>query len=225
MSEAPIQLSNTDYFSKGGNRLCYVSPETPNICLKVHQEHRTPELRRRRKSWWGRLKPLARYDENLQEYVSLGYLHSHLPHAARQHLPETYGLVSTDLGQAHATELIRDQDGKISQTIEQYIWENGMDSKIREALARFREAWLAGGAPTRDLLPHNLLLQLGQASNRIVLIDGYGRPEAWRPGPKFSPKHAAKRLKGLQRRIELVLERKASQEGPKGRLSNLNREL
>lgn len=224
MSTTPIQLSQLEPFSKGGNRLCFVSPDDPNICLKVHQPERTPKLRRQRKSFPANLRPLVFFDENLQEHRSLQRHHNACPDAICRHLPATSGIVDTDLGNAHAMGLVRDENGLISQTIELYLWENGMDSRLTRALNAFRRDWMTAPPRSRDLLPHNLVLQLSADDSVIIIIDGYGRA----PKSSFfgyaSQRQTERRFSKLDARLKEV-ERRKQENNPKERLQNLNRHL
>jgi len=211
-------------FSKGGNRLCFVHPDAVNACLKVDQENRTPELKRQRKGLAGRLRPLRHYDENLQEYRALQALHQRYPESLTRHLPRTFGLVPTDQGMAHSMELIRDEDGLISETIERYLWANGMDELLRQALADFRQDWLQASPPSRDLLPHNLLLQKINGKGIVRLVDGYGRPTGRRLPRFLLRRRVADKLRKLDQRIDVVLQRKRAGEDPKERIGHLKRD-
>lgn len=224
MEQKCIEISQSEPFSKGGNRLCFVSPSNPNVCLKVHQIDRTPKHRRQRKSFPANIRPLSFYDENRQEHRSLLRHFKDFPQTICQHLPTSYGMVETDLGTAHAMELVRDSDGLISQTVELYIWENGLDATIKNALNTFKEHWLSAPPRSRDLLPHNLVLRKSSTESTIIIIDGYGRhPKSILFGYARESK-TIQRFDKLNQRIEEVLRRRASN-SPKERLSNLNREL
>lgn len=224
MNTATIHLSELAPFSKGGNRLCFVSPADSNICLKVHQAERTPELRRQRKSFPANLRPAAFFDENLQEYESLQRHFAEFPDAICRHLPKTYGIMDTDLGAAHAMELIRDEDGLISLTVELYLWNHGMDDRLTQALKDFKEDWLLCPPRSRDLLPHNLVIQQSTETTKVIIIDGYGR----KPKSRFlgiaSKQKTKDRFNKLDQRLNEVIRRKVDND-PKGRLENLNRHL
>lgn len=224
MNKQSIQLSQLEPFSKGGNRLCFVSPHDSNICLKVHQAERTPKLRRQRKSFPANLRPLTFFDENLQENRSLQRHFNTFPEAICRHLPTTYGIVDTDLGKAHAMELVRDDNGLISQTIELYLWNHGMDDRLTQALETFQRDWMTAPPRSRDLLPHNLVLKLSADDSTIVIIDGYGRA----PKSPFlgyaSQRQTESRFSKLDSRLKEV-ERRKQENDPKERIHNLNRHL
>lgn len=223
MLQEPIQLAAIKPFSMGGNRLCFVHPNDPNCCLKVFQERGEPKERRRRKGWIGFIRPLSTYDENLQEYLALTSLHKQFNYYVTQHIPKTKGLLQTDLGRAHAMQLIRDADGKISQTLEQYIWEHGLDQVAKAAISEFAANWIKGAPLTRELLPHNLLIHHSSSSAKLMLVDGFGRRSKRRIALPFKSNPQQKYLLRLDQRINEVLKRKSNGSSPKKRIGQLLR--
>jgi len=224
MPQEIIKISNIEPFSKGGNRLCFVSPNNPNICLKIHQRHRTPEIRRKNKSFPANLRPLKIFNENLQEYLSLKKHTKHFPQSINSHLPKSHGMVSTDLGIAHATEMIRDDSGLISETLEIYIWQHGRDDLVNQTLSSFQTTWCSSPPRSPDIIPHNLVIKRTGNDAKIIVIDGFSR-SPWLPLIGGSSSHKAKlRFDKLNRRIDEILRRK-NNNTPKDRLNNLNRHL
>jgi hypothetical protein len=219
-----ILLQSLVPFSKGGNRLCFVHPDAADTCLKVDQDHRTPAMKRRRKGFPGNLRPLRYYDENLQECRALETLHRQYPQALTRHLPRTFGLIETDQGLAHSMDLIRDEDGLISETVERILWRQGMDPLLERALDEFRRDWLNAAPPSRDLLPHNLLLRKAAGKGTVMLVDGYGRPGGLRLPLFLRRRRALDKLQKLDERIGMVLRRKREGESPKERIGHLQRD-
>lgn len=221
----PIILNGLAPFSKGGNRFCYVSPLDPLICLKVDQPHRSPEMRRRKKSFSARLRPIRYFDENVSEVTALAKLHRMTPGGHHQNLPKSYGLIETDMGFAHATDLVRDVDGRISETLEMYLSRNGLDKDAIGAIDEFRDTWIRTALITRELLPHNLLIQKGKDGFRLILIDGFGRrTPANRLPVALRRIKVSTRLKNMEQRISLFLKRKEGCGELPQRLSNLDRD-
>jgi hypothetical protein len=220
-----IILKNSEPFSSGGNRLCFRHPEHPERCLKVLRPERTPTIRRAEKRFPANLRPLSTYDENLVEVGVLNYLHSNYPIQITRHLPRSFGLVETALGAAHETELVCDADGLISQTLEQYIWENGINPIIEQAIQIFKEDWPVKPPRTRDLIPHNFVVQLKDEATHLVLIDGFGKkPLIKLPfTSQLSKLRLKQRFEDLDYRIGLITKRKAAGNGPMDRINNLKR--
>lgn len=219
-----IRLNNQRPFASGGNRICYRHPEQKDRCLKVLRPNCGPEIRRGKKSFPSNLRPLSYFDENLTEFEVLQYLHTHYPEQVRRHLPTSFGMTQTDLGPAHETSLVTDEDGKISQTLEQYIWEFGPNEIAVSALEAFKENWRIRPPNTRDLIPHNMVIQLFTENHKILLIDGLGRLSRFPllNGPA-SAKRCQRRFDDLDARIQRLLQRKINDTGPSLRLNNLIR--
>lgn len=225
-TDKKIVLKDKEPFASGGNRFCFRHPEHLDRCLKVIRPDRTPEIRRAEKKFPANLRPLSVYDENVMEVSMLRYLQNSYPAEISRHLPCSFGLVETDLGMAHETELICDSDGLISQTLEQYVWENGIDSTVEQAIQTFKENWTTQPPNTRDLIPHNFVVQLAEERVRLVLIDGFGkRPLFSLPfANQLAKSRLKRRLKNFDYRIQLVTERKVANNGPMHRINNLKRE-
>lgn len=221
-----IKLGGQEPFASGGNRLCFRHPANPERCLKVIRPNRTPEVRRAEKRFPLNLRPLSTFDENLLEVTVLNYLHSHYPTQITKHLPHSFGLVDTDLGTAHETGLICDVGGLVSQTLEQYIWENGLNSIVEQAIQTFKSNWAVKPPNTRDLIPHNFVVQLKYGNAHLVLIDGFGKkPLIEFPFVNFlSRSRLKRRLKDFDYRVQLITERKAANNGPMDRINNLRRQ-
>lgn len=224
---AIISLKNREPFASGGNRLCFLHPEYTDRCLKVIREDRTPEIRRSEKRFPANLRPLSIFDENRVEVSVLNYLHTNYPVQITRHLPRSFGLVETDLGMAHETTLICDSDSLVSQTLEQYVWENGLNSLAEKVIRAFKDDWAVRPPRTRDLIPHNFVVQLEGNSAKLVMIDGFGKtPFIKLPFQNRLMKlHLRRRLKNFDYRVQLIKKRKAANDGPISRINNLRRQI
>lgn len=222
-----IRLNDQRPFASGGNRICYRHPADAKRCLKVLRPDRSPVLRRKEKKFPSNLRPLKYFDENQVELEALNFLHANYPEAVRRHLPQSFGMVQTDLGHAHATSLITDADGLISQTLEQYIWEHGLDDTVSQSIENFKDDWCTQPPKTRDLIPHNMVINDLGDETRLILIDGLGR----KPRStcfRFactSRKRYQRRIQDFDQRIQRILHRKVTNTGPMERLNNLQRKL
>ena len=105
----------------------------------------------------------------------------------------------TDIGMASETELIKN-DGEIADTLESYLFKNGMTNEIKNSIAIFQE-WLRESLVlTKNLIPHNLVIKQHNDEILIKIIDGLGS-QAFVPLPSYS-NFFAKRY--IERRIELM---------------------
>lgn len=222
-----ILLKGQEPFASGGNRLCFRHPMNSERCLKVIRSDRTPAIRRSEKFFPANLRPLSTYDENLVEFTTLNFLHHNYPNQITRHLSRSFGLVKTDLGIAHETELIRDLDGRISQTLEQYIWENGMNSTVKQSIHIFKQDWSTKPPNTRDLIPHNFVIKLDTESARLILIDGFGRRPKFRFlfSDKRMNSRLKRRLKDFDYRVQLITKHKLAGDGPMHRIINLKQKV
>lgn len=225
MDTPQIILKDTEPFASGGNRLCFRHLENRARCLKVIRPDRTPAIRRAEKRFPANLRPLSTFDENCVEAEVLNYLHDNYPIQITRHLPRSFGLVETDLGIAHETEIICDGDGRISQTLEQYVWENGINSTVEQAIRAFKEDWAVKPPRTRDLIPHNFVVRLDGRTAHLILIDGFGKKPVFRfpLADRSARSRLGRRLKNFDYRVQLITQRKATGNGPMHRINNLKR--
>ena len=209
-----VHLGGEDLaFVRGGNRLIFVDPRDRSRCLKVLRPDRMPAKKRRERAFPKNLKPLSSFDDNLEELRVYRRIQRAIGEAAYELVPRCYGLVQTDLGPALSCDLARDDDGRIAQTLKQYLWQNGRKEELEPVLANFRERWQTLGMPSRNLLLHNLvLLHSNNRPAKLLLIDGLGWPDLlplayyW---PALARWKAARKLQTLDDAIAGLLARQA----------------
>lgn len=170
-------------FASGGNRHCFIykKNKTPEEfrCIKIIRPERTPKIRRKKQKFIKKFLPLKNFDENLQEYNTYKLIKKHIGDAAFQLIPQCYGYRDTDLTTGLSFELISDYDNKISQSLKQYLWLNGVTPPLQLALDKFKQNWHKLGMPSKNLLLHNMVVQkFSENDYRIVVIDGLGWPNA-----------------------------------------------
>lgn len=204
---AERELGDADNaFAGGDSRLCFVDPLDPAWCIKVLRPDRTPARKRREQSWLKRLKPLQRFDDNLQELRVYRRLEHSIGQAAYRLVPRIDGMISTNLGPGLRSELIRDDDGSISVTLQAYLARNGLDEHLQAALAAFNRAWQALGMPSRRLLLHNIVVQQRAGRPvRLVVVDSLGWADLLPAGYWVAPwaRHrAGRKLRYLAALIE-----------------------
>jgi hypothetical protein len=198
-----INLDGVSSFAKGGNRRCYVSPINPKRCLKVLHENLLDKLKEN-SAWYKRLGKNAGLDDNLRERDAYNQraISSPINSSVWNHLAKWYGMVETNLGPASETELILN-DGEIAETLETYLFREGLTPEIQEALKTF-ETWLrAHLVLTKNIIPHNVVIKKENSSLILVIIDGLGC-KSFIPLPKYSRFFA--RIY-VERRIKLLWSR------------------
>ena len=198
-----INLDGVSTFAKGGNRRCYVSPINPKRCLKVLHENLLDKLKEN-SAWYKRLGNNAGLDDNLRErdaYYQRA-ISSPINSSIWNHLAKWYGMIETNLGPASETELILN-NGKIAETLETYLFREGLTPEIQEALKTF-ETWLRTHLVlTKNIIPHNVVIKKENGSLILVIIDGLGC-KSFIPLPKYSRFFA--RIY-VERRIKLMWSR------------------
>jgi len=198
-----INLDGVSTFAKGGNRRCYVSPINSKRCLKVLHENLLDKLKEN-SAWYKRLGNNAGLDDNLREMDAYNQraISSPINSSVWNHLARWYGMVETNLGPASETELILN-DGEIAETLETYLFREGLTPEIQEALKTF-ETWLRTHLVlTKNIIPHNVVIKKENSSLILVIIDGLGC-KSFIPLPKYSRFFA--RIY-VERRIKLMWSR------------------
>jgi hypothetical protein len=186
-------------FADGDSRLCFVDPLDPAWCIKILRPDRTPAHKRREQSWLKRLKPLQRFDDNLQDIRVYRRLERSIGQAAYRLVPRIDGMVPTNLGPGLRSELIKDDDGKISLTLQAYLARSGLDDNLQAALADFKRDWQALGMPSRRLLLHNIVVQQRAGRpDRLIVVDSLGWADLIPVGYWIAPwaRHRARRKLG-----------------------------
>ncbi|MCG8313041.1 MAG: PhoP regulatory network YrbL family protein [Pseudomonadales bacterium] len=215
----PLVLTNTAPFAQGGNRLCFVHPNNPNRVIKVRRPDLPLEQKRARKGFPKRYLPLSNFDDNAEENRVMQTLDRLFGPKLYALVSKSFGFIETDMGAGLMSELIRDDSSKISHTLKQYIWENGVDRQCQAALNQFANSWLKLAVPSRDLLLHNIVVQKNADAQieRLVVIDGIGSPNIipshWLPY-SMRKKKAQKKLDNLAERIQVLLNQRGEDKFP-----------
>ena len=197
-----INLDGIKPFAEGGNRMCFVHPANPDRCLKVVHPG-LPSKIKNNKSWYKRFRSIESFDDNLREQKAYDQkaLKNDDPNLWL-HLARWYGMTETSIGIASETELIRNGD-TIAETLETYLFREGITGEIKASIEDF-EQWLRDHLVlTKNLIPHNLVLDYQSDKIIIKIIDGLGS-QAFIPLPNYS-NFFAKRY--IDRRIELMWSR------------------
>ena len=217
-----LKLKYLKPFAQGGNRLCFVSPQDREKCIKVRRPDFTLEDRRRKKGFPKNLRPLSSFDDNLDEFKVMNFLGKFYPDEIFRHVSRCYGFVDTDMGPGLCSELIRDDNGYISISLKQYLWEHGYSEECSAAVKDLAEHWVRYRVPSRDLILHNIVVQRSSVGadnehiDRLVVIDGMGNagPIPGHRMPVFiQSKKTRRKVDNFFQRIEELLEDKISGRG------------
>ena len=194
-----IDLTGIQPFAEGGNRACYQHPIQKNVCLKITHPG-LPKKLKNKSVWYKKLRNEKSFDDNFREENAYKQNAVNINgEKIWDHLARWYGFEETSQGLASATELIMN-DGVIADTLESYLLRFGKNTEISNAINDF-ENWLRETLLlTRNILPHNVVVQNKNNKLSLKIIDGLGcsgfirLPEI----NEFFAKHY------VERRIELM---------------------
>lgn len=206
-------------FAQGGNRLCYIHPEFHDRCVKVRRPDFSLEERRRRKGFPKNLRPLSSFDDSLEEFNVMRELDQMFGPALYTHVSRCFGFEETDMGRGLVSELICDDNRRISQTLKKLIWDEGITPEIEVAVQAFADFWISHGVPSRDLLLHNVVAQRAEsgAIRRLVVIDGLGSasmvPMRWQP-TSMRVATARRKIANMRERMQTLVAQRGAEKFP-----------
>lgn len=201
-----LKLGEETLFGRGGSRDCHFHPIRDDRCLKVHRPDKGFAQLRAVDPFYKRLRPISHYDQNLRDFIEFKKLWARVEGIPNPPLPEVDGLVETSLGRALCMELIRDANGDVSQSLKEFIMQNGFTDQARKALDELERKHLECALLVRDPFPHNVLVQrLDDDQSHMLFIDGLG-DSALIPINQFfksaARKRIAKKFKRLRKSCE-----------------------
>ncbi len=157
-----LDLSNAKQLGRGNERICYLHPTDPKLCIKVNK---AGEVRR---------------NQNRQE--SLYFKHLQSRGVPFEHLPEYGGWAETTQGPGVVYERICNEDGSPSHDLQHHLSEGRVtEGEAKQLLETLHDFLMKYSIAISDLNPDQLLLKRGPDGDRLVIIDGVG---ARRPGFK-----------------------------------------
>ena len=199
-----INLHGIRPFAAGGNRACYQHPDHKNICLKITHPY-LPKKLKNKAPWYKKLRNEKSFDDNAREEIAYKQRAIILnKEKIWAHLAKWYGFKQTSLGIASATELILN-DEIIADTLETYLFKHGKDKRIIDAIGDFEDWLMETLLLTKNILPHNLVVQ--KIDNKLVLkiVDGLGC-SSFLQLPKlnkfFARRYVKRRIEYMRSRIE-----------------------
>lgn len=180
----PVLLSAKTPFATGGHKAVYLHPHFDGRCLKVMKpgvvvKEKQPD------------DPLTKEFQGALAVRNLGN-----PGIAK-HFPAYYGFVATDIGDALASELIRDSDGTISATLEIVLLRNGWDASVEYAIREFLACVRHDFFSYDDLDPGNLLYKRIRGDEARIVYAEYNHERKGKL--RFSYFRAKRKEKGIRK--------------------------
>jgi len=149
-----IILSDNLIINKGTNRICYKYPNKKSRCLKVDIKDKKETLRE-----------IKYYKRLIKKKIPFTMLSKY------------YGQELTNYGNAEVFELIRNEDGTISEEIDKFLLRvditvNDIENLLK-LLPSLKEFLFSNKIYVKDLNTVNILYQLLEDNqSRLVIIDG-----------------------------------------------------
>ena len=155
-----IKLDKHHLVGKGLHRECYRHPENENLCIKVGISGNHREIRREKN-----------YYRHLQKRK-----------ISWEMIPRYYGDIKTNMGPGSVFDLVLDDDGAISRTLEHYLTScaktDSLVCNIAKALFRFKNYLLEQRIITMTLKPKNIACQKQATGDfRLSIIDNIGNSD------------------------------------------------
>lgn len=149
-----IELNDSYLVGTGTNRSCYQHPNDKSKCVKVTISGDFTESNREKKYY----KFLEKRDVSWEM------------------LAKYYGTVETNMGEGLVFEIVRDEDGEVSQPLIHYFSSENLTDTLKEPMKKLqtlKKYLLNERIIVKDLSLANILYQKRDSSDdRLIIIDG-----------------------------------------------------
>jgi len=186
-----LDLESAPVVGKGLHRVCYGHPLDKRLCVKVllPLQSKTPLIEAERE---------VKYYRRLEK--------KNVPWTM---LPAFYGEIATNRGPGYLFDLVRDDDGCVSQPLTYYLSNPGETAAHGEALSRAFDALqtylLQWKIITMTIKAKNILYQrLGKSEGRLVIVDNIGSSDLI-PICNYVDFMAERKIRRKWRRFEAML--------------------
>ena len=147
-------LTEENILARGTNKIVYFHPEDVDKCIKFSLD--------------------ASDETDMEHELKFRKIcKSQVEHSTL--LTKYYGTVDTNLGTGHVFELVRDYDGRLSETFLEVLLREKASPTVYKALAMFKEKLFEEQVITYKIFPDNFMIQrISEQESRIRIIDGIG---------------------------------------------------
>jgi hypothetical protein len=149
-----IKLNESKKIGQGTNRACYIHPEDDSKCIKVTISNDHSESEKEKK-----------YYKILQN-----------KNISWKMLAKYYGTVNTDLGEGLVFDLVKDYDGQVSKTLQEYMISEEIITTIKNPIVllhKLKAYQLEENIIIKDLNAKNILYRkLSENDGELIVIDG-----------------------------------------------------
>ncbi|MFT5718893.1 MAG: hypothetical protein ACJAWS_001228 [Oleiphilaceae bacterium] len=152
-----IKIFKEHLIGKGYNRECYQHPENHKLCIKINLP-RTPSSDSDREKKY--------YQHLLKRNVSWAMV------------PKYHGDIETNMGLGSVYDLILDDDGSASQTLEHYLAAKNNFNAVLKPFLSLKEYLLQQRIIIMTLHPRNVLCQIKDgAITKLIICDDIGNSD------------------------------------------------
>lgn len=183
-----LTLNEIDLIARGWHRECYQHPDDEHRCVKIVVNGDETETKREQAYY-------QFLEKSLSDWRSV---------------PRFHGNVETNLGQGAVFDLVRDDDGKISRTLGDYLGHqhefNNHAPAILTAMKNLINYQLEHNVLTMSLKQNNLLFQVkADGSGVMHIIDNLGNAD-WIPLCTYSHFFGQKKIRRKWKKFLNLLE-------------------
>lgn len=175
-----IKLTSNLFIAKGTERMCFIHPDNPKLCIKVSD--------------------VGIKKQHKQELTYLNFLlkKGKLPCDI---LPKFYGALKTDKGEGLVFERIYNEDETKIESLKTFISKYPQHHQIETELDYLKSSLLKYKIIVRDLNMNNVLVKVSAGNIKLILIDGFGNSD-FIPLANYSDWYATRKIHRRWNRFE-----------------------
>lgn len=194
-----IHLNENLLLGIGENRICFIHPDDPGLCIKIDRPWDEGRYNTRRKRMKRVFMPwLADFSSNREEARFYWKKARRLGEIFYLYAPRCYGIVTTNLGPGLVFERIFNDDGTKSLRLGLHLKRHPEDAEhVLELLKELYQHLTETGLLFYSWSSPNFVVQKRKAGDRIVIIDWKSES---RPNMDFPAIHLFRSL--AQRKME-----------------------
>ncbi|WP_133406385.1 YrbL family protein [Parashewanella tropica] len=159
-------INESLYIAKGTHRCCYIHPHDDNLCIKIP------------------LNKQGKQSKNIQKALNREhkyYKRLSSRNISWKHLSEYKGDIDTNLGKGSIYQLIKDDNGLVSKSLEYYLQNPSLIKDYEENFVKqldcLYEYMSSNKILTTSLLPRNIAVQKTDCHLKLWIIDDIGNSE------------------------------------------------
>jgi len=148
-----LHIHSENLLGQGRQKTVYHNPENRSLCIKIPKDGREHSLKRE-----------IKYTQK---------------HQQKFHAINTYrGAVETNLGTGHLFDIVRNPNGEISMSLEDFMKTDYDKALLQLKTAELYKQLVENKAALSELQPCNILIEEDTSNDyRLVIIDGFGNSD------------------------------------------------